>query len=99
MGKRRHEFGNYRVIADISKPDRGPDCERYEVLWWPTPRYATEAEAIAEARGAAAWRELLAALRNCLSLVDLKFGNTDETGSAAQEQARAAIAKATGEGS
>ena len=40
--------------------------------------------------------ELLAALRNCLSLVELKFGNTDRTGAAVMEQARAAIAKAEG---
>lgn len=35
--------------------------------------------------------ELRTALRNCLSLVELKFGNTDPTANAAIEQALAAL--------
>lgn len=45
----------------------------------------------------AAAPDLLEALGNCLVLVRLKFGNTDDGANAAQEQAYAAIAKATGQ--
>ena len=38
--------------------------------------------------------ELLEALENCLSLVELKFDDTDATGDAVMKQARAAIAAA-----
>jgi len=51
----------------------------------------------ANARLIAAAPDLLEALGNCLVLVRLKFGNTDDGANAAQEQAYAAIAKATGQ--
>ena len=53
-----------------------------------------EKESLANAHLIAAAPDLLEALGNCLSLVELKFGNTDPTGNAAIAQARAAIAKA-----
>ena len=56
-------------------------------------RPSTE-EAAANARLIAASPDLAEALRNCLSLVELKFGNTDPTGNAAIEQAHAALRKA-----
>lgn len=37
--------------------------------------------------------ELITALQNCCSLVELKFGNTDPTGNAAIAQADAVLAK------
>ena len=40
---------------------------------------------------------LLEALESCLSLVRLKFGNTDRTGNAVIEQAETAIAQVKGE--
>lgn len=41
--------------------------------------------------------EVLAALENCLSLVKLKFRDTDPTANVAIEEAEAAIAEAKGE--
>lgn len=67
-----------------------------DVTRWGSISMPSSEEGEANARLISATPDLLEALRNCLSLVELKFGNTDQTGNAAIEQAKAALAKATG---
>ncbi len=66
------------------------DSPRIGVAWAESPALATR---IADALNGS--EALLEALENCLSLVELKFDDTDATGDAVMKQARAAIASAT----
>jgi len=102
----RHTPGPWDLYRDedrnaiaVSKHGTGPNggWVAWSLCRMPVPsKRLTWDEINANARLIAAAPELLEALVNCVSLVSLKFGNTDDGANAAQAQARAAISKATG---